>query len=245
MFPVPGRPWNPPYQPGPGLDAQPVQNWAAGAGVDAVLEKDTDTLPYLFPNGISKEAIASNQTLNMRELPISLQLIDWNHWLPKVHPKDAWGTAFTNSVLNKEDAYIRSYLSGASSNILTASGIKTQFGYFEFLTQQFGGGLVFPGGQHSSLLLAQNEGLYSNAQWHAVKEWGLMQEFGLEGHGSDFYGAKAEGERQWLSSTAFFSSPAMVKVPEAGTARNTLERQHYLQLPQRIVVPSAAHSKCR
>jgi hypothetical protein len=32
--PNPGRPWNPPYQPGPSLDAQPVVNWAAGAGVD-------------------------------------------------------------------------------------------------------------------------------------------------------------------------------------------------------------------
>lgn len=27
--PNPGRPRNPPYQPGPGLDSQPVQMWAA------------------------------------------------------------------------------------------------------------------------------------------------------------------------------------------------------------------------
>ena len=32
-FPNPGRPWNPPYQPGPGLDKQPISNWAAGAGL--------------------------------------------------------------------------------------------------------------------------------------------------------------------------------------------------------------------
>ena len=35
----PGRPWNPPYQPGPGLDAKPIEEWAAGAGIDAVLGK--------------------------------------------------------------------------------------------------------------------------------------------------------------------------------------------------------------
>src|SRR3977135_643797 len=30
--PSPGRPWTPPYQPGPGLDAQPVATWATGEG---------------------------------------------------------------------------------------------------------------------------------------------------------------------------------------------------------------------
>ena len=33
--PVLGRPWNPPYQPGPGLDSKPVSHWAAGAGLGA------------------------------------------------------------------------------------------------------------------------------------------------------------------------------------------------------------------
>ncbi len=47
-LPNPGRPWNPPYQPGPGLDEQPVSNWAAGAGLAWVLDQDTDALPYLI-----------------------------------------------------------------------------------------------------------------------------------------------------------------------------------------------------
>jgi hypothetical protein len=29
-------------------------------------------------------------TLNLRELPVALQLPDWNQWLPAVHPKDAF-----------------------------------------------------------------------------------------------------------------------------------------------------------
>ena len=47
-LPNPGRPWNPPYQPGPGLDEQPVSSWAAGAGLAWVLDQDTDALPYLI-----------------------------------------------------------------------------------------------------------------------------------------------------------------------------------------------------
>src|SRR5436853_81624 len=35
--PNPGRPWNPPYQPGPGLDEQAISTWAAGAGLHWVL----------------------------------------------------------------------------------------------------------------------------------------------------------------------------------------------------------------
>ena len=46
--PSPGRPWNPPYQPGPGLDRQPVANWAAGAGLAWVLDDDSGTLPFIF-----------------------------------------------------------------------------------------------------------------------------------------------------------------------------------------------------
>ena len=47
-----GRPWNPPYQPGPELKDKSIEEWAAGAGLDAVLDKDTDMLEYMFP-GVS------------------------------------------------------------------------------------------------------------------------------------------------------------------------------------------------
>src|SRR5438477_9072912 len=46
--PSPGRPWNPPYQPGPGLDARPVANWAAGAGLSWALDSDLASLPFIF-----------------------------------------------------------------------------------------------------------------------------------------------------------------------------------------------------
>ncbi len=98
-LPNPGRPWNPPYQPGPGLDSQPVANWSAGAGISAVLDNDSEMLPYLAPGG-STAGWAATAYLNPRELPLVMQLPDWNAWLPIIHPKDAFGASFTNSGLN-------------------------------------------------------------------------------------------------------------------------------------------------
>lgn len=88
------RPWNPPYQPGPGLDDKPAYEWAAGAGLDAVLKNDAEMKPYLFPNGTSirevKDVVDRFSSLNMRELPVALQMTDWNSWLPIIHPSDAF-----------------------------------------------------------------------------------------------------------------------------------------------------------
>jgi hypothetical protein len=91
-------PWNPPYQPGPGLDSKPASSWAAGAGLDAVLDKDADMKQYMFPGGRTDPAsvaavVDRYSTLNLRELPLSIQLPDWNNWLPRVHPIDAFKTS--------------------------------------------------------------------------------------------------------------------------------------------------------
>lgn len=50
-----GRPWNPPYQPGPSVADRPVQEWAAGAGLEAVLEEDSDMLGAMFPDGVKRQ----------------------------------------------------------------------------------------------------------------------------------------------------------------------------------------------
>jgi cytochrome c553 len=93
------RPWNPPYQPGPGLDSKPVEEWAAGAGLEAVLEQDSDMKDYLFPKGTSdaqmRKVMDKDATLNLRELPIAMQFPDWNEWLPEVHPLDTLEKSFS------------------------------------------------------------------------------------------------------------------------------------------------------
>lgn len=88
------RPWNPAYQPGPGLDTRPVYEWAAGAGVGAILDSDQDMAPYLFPRGTSltevRHVVDRYDTLNFGELPINVPMPEWNQWLPIIHPDDAF-----------------------------------------------------------------------------------------------------------------------------------------------------------
>src|SRR6202008_3835933 len=119
--PNPGGPCNPPSQPGPAVDEQPVSSWAAGAGLAWVLEQDTDALPYLLAQHNARSGTAASHlsrsapdfhqllteitpnvfwpdgNLNAHEIPIALQLPDWSQWLPRVHPKDAWGRDFARS----------------------------------------------------------------------------------------------------------------------------------------------------
>jgi hypothetical protein len=95
-------PWNPPYQPGPGLDSKPVAEWAAGAGIDAVLS-DAKSFVNVFagkaPNSTATVTQADldaamdpspGKVLNTREMPVPLQFPDWNSWLPIESPLDIW-----------------------------------------------------------------------------------------------------------------------------------------------------------
>lgn len=96
-----GRPWNPPYQPGPGLDARSVALWAAGAGLDAVLDHDAEMGDALFPasgaaaiatspapGGAPLPLLTADGYLNPREAPQAIQLADWMSWLPRYAPED-------------------------------------------------------------------------------------------------------------------------------------------------------------
>ncbi len=94
-------PWNPPYQPGPGADARPVLEWAAGAGLGAVLDTPMQAIKALFGKPVDNQPLVLSQqevdavmhtggTFNTRQTAIPLQLPDWNAWLPSMHPIDIW-----------------------------------------------------------------------------------------------------------------------------------------------------------
>ncbi|ATB29242.1 RICIN domain-containing protein [Melittangium boletus] len=96
-------PWNPPYQPGPGLDGKPIIEWAAGAGLSAVLESPALAFKALFGKPLDDQPLNLSQadvdgvmnahaTLNAREVAMPLQYPDWNAWLPPIHPLDVWPT---------------------------------------------------------------------------------------------------------------------------------------------------------
>ncbi|PQB07670.1 hypothetical protein BST83_11275 [Polaribacter filamentus] len=122
-----GRPWNPPYQPGLELQNKSIEEWAAGAGLDAVLEADKDMLSYMFPDGVDQDKVYdrfdSDKMVDRTLLPIAIQLPDWKHWLPMVHPMDAY----------TKDDYWNDPLkfSGNRSNIHPKQGYKDFRAYLE------------------------------------------------------------------------------------------------------------------
>lgn len=118
-----GRPWNPPYQPGPEIAKLPTEQWAAGAGLQAVLDEDQDMLQGMFGKTKNISQADVNQYFDSDKMwdtslqPLAIQLPDWKHWLPLVHPKDAFGRSNYYQNADKkydpEKAYkeIRDYLS--------------------------------------------------------------------------------------------------------------------------------------
>ena len=121
-YDAPGRPWNPPYQPAPrGFgpndehpDVANAQYWAAGAGLEWVADHDEETLPYIAPDGTGNWDAGpfeqpgnfdmhrsimdwDGETFNMRDKPLSIQLPDWNRWLPIAHSLDLHGESYWNS----------------------------------------------------------------------------------------------------------------------------------------------------
>src|SRR6266436_6103329 len=263
-LPNPGRPWNPPYQPGPALDEQPISSWAAGAGLDWVLDQDTDALSYLFgqrdarlsrtasnPRGnttslrelvghITPDTFRPDGNLNPRQIPIALQLPDWSQWLPRVHPKDAWGSAFTQSEFaalydgnttpeskGKTGAKppLRELLTAvqtADHNIRPLVAAFTQWSQARrsFLKRFVDGKTVW-----SPLL---TEKVYSTQLWQLVKTWEMMQEFGLEGRGHDFFGSTADS-RTWCNTIPAESAPSAAHIPNgaAGVGGSTLTNEYF------------------
>jgi hypothetical protein len=210
--PNPGRPWNPPYQPGPGTDAKPISEWAAGAGLNAVLDHDADMVPYLMPGG-STANWSANAHLNVREIPVDLQLPDWNHWLPTVAPVDGWGDAFTTSSLYTEYLNIRSQLQPgdpvAYQSVLSNMHLWfSRMNDFQINTMLANQKLTNPLWQDPTYLSK----VYSVSLWNAVKSWELNQEFGLEPMSRVAFGPQA-WDRAWNSNMLFSVSPFMSGMP--------------------------------
>jgi cytochrome c553 len=227
--PAPGLPWNPPYQPGPGIDSKPVTNWAAGAGLNAVLPNDAAMLPYLTLTG-PPTVLAAGSYLNARETPIALQLPTWNRWLPIVHPLDGFGAAlWTSSSLYKNYLKTRADLAPGTSAAYAAAIKSGDFAYWLADDWAFRAQVQLPATSpqwQNSTYVAE---FYSYRLWSEVKQWELNQEFGLESTASVAFGPKA-ASRAWFSNMPFMGSPFMADVPRPspGLANGTAAAHVYL-----------------
>ena len=201
--PRPGRPWNPPYQPGPGMDAKPVELWAAGAGLESVAASDRETL--IATN-------AQNGRINMRETPLAIQLPDWNDWLPRVHPLDAYGQAFADNRFSQDYPIIRDGLKPGD----TASYKAQRYNWENWSVSFYN--LFFSGAAEQIRTASDSERIYSAALWRLVKEWEIAQKFQLEGQSRAYYDERAE-PRSWTSTWPFRVSPNMLHIPRQSRMR--------------------------
>jgi hypothetical protein len=255
-FPNPGRPWNPPYQPGPGLDAKPVSDWAAGAGLGWVLDNDAKALPYLLDpdrrqsglttpvplgtpdvrsllNQIKPDVFRPDGNLNPREVPVALQLPDWSQWLPRIHPKDAWGQAFTRSEFaalydakpgqgknGRRKRSLRVLLAAIESHDENIRSVAPAFNRWTQSRRSFLGQYVNAKSVWSSEL---TDKIYSTQLWQLMKTWEIMQEFQLEG--------KENGvpeSRIWCNTIPAETAPAAMHIPNgpAGVGGNALTNEY-------------------
>ncbi len=200
-----GRPWDPPYQPGPELENKPVELWAAGAGIEWVLDRDNDMLPHLFPNGHTGSGGLSvahpDASVRNDLIPIALQLPDWNGWLPTVHPFDVYGQSGVEQLSSYQDleyeldnlfAADRQGMIDASKNL---NHRNKRAGIFRELHYTAGYGFEWAGEQEginltlSSRWAPENQQLdeLSDHQWQAVRFWELMQRHKLEDLGDEIF----------------------------------------------------------
>ena len=209
-LPAPGRPWNPPYQPGPGLDSKPVNQWAAGAGLGAQLASDAAMLPYVSPT-LSPADFNPNANASPRNTPIAFQLPDWNHWLPRTHPLDAWGSSFSSDPAFQDYLSLRTQLS--PNNLAAYKSSTDLFGMWVTTCHDFESSVAPSPNSSAWSNPATAKSLYSVALWRMVKQWELNQEFGLEGMAQGVFGPQADS-RAWYSSGPFETSPNFNHIPD-------------------------------
>ncbi|MEM7790985.1 MAG: DUF1349 domain-containing protein [Verrucomicrobiota bacterium] len=135
----PGRPWNPPFQPGPDTDPTDADtqlqkdikaaSWMAGKGIDAVAKTDQEVYDAMFPNGSGfgnvAELVNHMATLSVRNLPMTTQFPDWNQWLPDLAPKDIWAdSVMLNDVRlgNSESDPLPGFLSSVGMQVNEGPG---------------------------------------------------------------------------------------------------------------------------
>jgi hypothetical protein len=258
-FPSPGRPWNPPYQPGPGLDTKAAGAWAAGAGLEWALDDDAKGLPYLLnAQGQTPVATASRPApmapdfralltrirpdvfhpdgdLNPREVPIALQLPDWSQWLPRIHPKDAWGAAFVESEFaamydggagnhDGREPTLRALLEATRTSDADIRSVVPGFNRWQRARRAFLGNYVKTKTVWSPELAGK---VYSTQLWQLMKTWEMTQEFDLEGQGRRLLGQSAES-RVWCNTIPADTAPAATHIPNgaAGVGGSALTNEY-------------------
>lgn len=206
-----GRPWNPLYQPGPGMSKVPIDNWVAGAGMEWVLDDDIKSFKYIFPNGTQNgivyngvvQPIDFKKAYNINDIPIAMQLPDWNHWLPKVHLKDSAPEIWDWS-LTKDGGSGRRFFDWFMNSIPKDQGMKglvqimrshgEETGYQLVHMDQFFQKKYFDAGKQRHFM---NNIRMAYRHWVTVRTLELMQRWKLQDLGHEILEDNANTRDQW------------------------------------------------
>lgn len=200
----PGRPWNPPFQPGPGLDPLPAESaaikankaraWMAGAGLDAVAGSQAEILSHVFPAGTSTQNIAKiidhTGNFSVREIPISIPFPDWNAWLPEYALEDMWPNSSQYNVPLAAYGRFRAIFQEQSVTALTNQGKLTEafdtfwsdlidwYGDFRLADQDFANESAISKARTPSR--SREEVVRSLVHWMAMKMMEVVRDYNLE-----------------------------------------------------------------
>jgi hypothetical protein len=193
---------------------------------------------------ITKNTFRPDGNLNPREIPIALQLPDWNHWLPRVHPLDAWGPAFESSEFSdlygltesattanrkttrRKDS-LRGMLASPDLSAFISSGrIVSSFEKWRNARRAF----LKPYVERETASWTPELGTkaYATELWQLVKTWEMTQEFGLEARGRELFGANGE-PRTWFNTIAAATAPSAANIPDgpAGMGGSALTNEYF------------------
>lgn len=193
-----GRTWNPPYQPGPGMDELPAAQWAAGAGLGAVLTNDTQTFAAWF--GSNTPSFNFSQSLNIRELPVAMPLPTWNDWLPNIFPGEYYGSDFA-PVMN-------SY-----SNFYTApTPASFTADVYDFISKMNTFACGSLNNHYNPANPTDNLAWFSACRWANVKIWEVIHARGWEGQGASmmsFLNSTNIAARIFPGSSVYQTTPSL------------------------------------
>jgi hypothetical protein len=226
-YTAPGTPWDPPYQPGPELLAtgKPAAKskevyWAAGAGLEWVLDRDRQMLKHMFPkdgdykNGVAwetdgdgrkklpyTEEVSPEGELSSTKIPVAVQFPDWNNWLPDVHPIDVAPEEYKANpgveMLYDSDGRLREAIEDYNHNF-----DRKKLRELDVAMKRFNMGLRGIGNYgHELDSLASHlpkeatgyEKSMANTsghRWFAVQVWDLMTRLNLQGATDETYGSE-------------------------------------------------------
>jgi len=190
---------------------------------------------------ITPDIFRPDGNLNPREIPIALQLPDWSGWLPRVHPKDAWGPEFAQSEFaalydgetqpegkSKRSAKqpLRTLLAAAQSSDHNVRPIPAAFDDWTQARRAFLKRFVRPKIEWSPAL---TDKVYSTQLWQLVKTWEMVQEFGLEGRGREIFGSLADS-RTWCNTIPAETAPSSALIPDgaAGVGGSALTNEYFM-----------------